>query len=297
MVVVKLMGGLGNQMFQYAFAKNLALKNNTSLKVDLSFLLDRTPRENFVFRDYDLDIFNLQADFISEDELIKFKAKKSQPFIDRLFLRKKESETFFLDEKNFHFDPTNLVNEKHIYVNGYWQTEKYFSEIEPLIRNDFKFKLPLNEIESELNRKIESTNSVCVNFRRTDFVHLKSSADTHGLTEMNYYQNAFELMHTRIDNPHFYIFSDDIDWCRENVKMDFPHSFVDHSYKGFKFSAYLRLMKNCKHFIIPNSTFAWWAAWLSDNEHKIVIAPRQWFKDQFLQSQTEDIFLENWIKL
>lgn len=297
MIVVKLMGGLGNQMFQYAFAKSLAIKNNTSLKIDLTFLLDRTPRENFVFRDYDLDIFNIEADFINESELANFKAKKSPSFIDRLFSRTIEPETIFLDEQNFHFDAANIVSGTNIYMNGYWQTEKYFQDIEAQIRKDFTFKYVFNEIENELNNQILHTNSVCVNFRRTDFVDLKSSADTHGLTEMAYYQNAVELVGKKIDNTHFYIFSDDIDWCKENVKIDFPVIFVDHVYKGFKFSAYLQLMKNCKHFIIPNSTFAWWAAWLSENEDKLVIAPQKWFKDQVLQSQTEDILPRKWIKL
>jgi hypothetical protein len=297
MVVVKLMGGLGNQMFQYAFAKKLALKNNTSLKIDLSFLLDRSPRENFVFRDYDLDIFNLEVDFINAEELMNFKSKKERSFIDYLLLKASKPQTVFLDEKNFHFEKANVIDEENAYLSGYWQTEKYFSDIESQIRKDFEFKYSLSAFENELNNQINGTNSVCVNFRRTDFVDVKGSAETHGLTEMSYYKRAVELISKQIDNPHFYIFSDDIEWCKDNVKIDFPITFVDHSYKGHKFSTYLQLMKNCKHFIIPNSTFAWWAAWLCQNDQKLVIAPKRWFKDQALQNQTEDILPEKWFKL
>lgn len=297
MIIVKLMGGLGNQMFQYAFAKNLAVKNNTSLKVDLSFLLDRTPRENFVFRDYDLDIFDLEIARVSEEELSGLLNPPSLSRFKRLFSSKQQSPYLLIKEKQFNFDPSTIVTNDNVYLEGYWQTEKYFSNISNEIRKDFSFKHPLSREEYLFNRQIESTNSVCVNFRRADFVHLKNSAETHGATEMSYYENAIEVMAQKVENPHFFIFSDDIEWCMENVKINFRTTFVSHFFKGFKFSSYLQLMKNCKHFIIPNSTFAWWAAWLSMNENKIVIAPKRWFNDDTLQNQTNDIIPDNWIRL
>lgn len=296
MIVVKLMGGLGNQMFQYAFAKNLAIKNNTVLKVDLSFLLDRTPRENFIFREYDLGIFKLNVEQIEKDQLQKFLSPGSQSFFDR-FLGKKKIDTQTIKEQFFYFDAANISINENIYLEGYWQTEKYFKEIESIIKNDFSFRYPLSELETTLNDQILFTNSICVNFRRTDFVNLKNSADTHGVTEMDYYEQAVALITDKVSDPHFYIFSDDIEWCKENVKLDYPMTFVDHQYKGVKFSSYLQLMKNCKHFIIPNSTFAWWAAWLAENENKVVIAPKNWFKDEILQNQTDDIIPTGWISI
>lgn len=296
MIVVKLMGGLGNQMFQYAFAKNLAIKNNTVLKVDLSFLLDRTPRENFIFREYDLGIFNLNVEQIKKDELQQFLAPRRQSFFDRV-LGKKKIDTQIIKEQFFYFDATNISTKENIYIEGYWQTEKYFKEIESTIKNDFSFQYPLSELETTLNNQIRSTNSICVNFRRTDFVNLKNSADTHGVTEMDYYEHAIQLIAEKVYEPHFYIFSDDIEWCKENIKLNYPMTFVDHQYKGIKFSSYLQLMKNCKHFIIPNSTFAWWAAWLAENENKVVIAPKNWFKDEILQNQTDDIIPTGWISI
>ena len=294
MIVVKLMGGLGNQMFQYAFGKNLAIKNNTHLKVDTAFLLDRTPREGFVFRDFDLDIFTLKADTVAENEVEEF--KRSKPFFSRL-LSGGNSNTTIINEKVFHFDPSAVVMNKNSYASGYWQSEKYFQEIEAIIRKEFSFKTALNEFESELNSEILNTNSVCINFRRTDFVHVKNSADTHGATELSYYENAIQLITSKVENVHFFIFSDDIEWCKLNVKTNFPTTFVGHEYKGEKFSSYFQLMINCKHFIIPNSTFAWWAAWLSQNENKIVIAPKRWFLDVNLQNASMDIFPSSWIQL
>ena len=232
MIVVKLMGGLGNQMFQYAFGKNLAIKNNTHLKVDTAFLLDRTPREGFVFRDFDLDIFTLKADTVVENEVEEF--KRSKPFFSRL-LSGGNSNTTIINEKVFHFDPCAIVMKKNCYASGYWQSEKYFQEIEAIIRKEFTFKTALNEFESELNSEIRNTNSVCINFRRTDFVHVKNSADTHGATELSYYENAIQLITSKVKNVHFFIFSDDIEWCKENFKIDFPITYVGHEFKGKKF--------------------------------------------------------------
>ena len=298
MIVVKLMGGLGNQMFQYAFAKNLSIKNNTSLKIDLSFLLDRSPRENFIFRDFDLDIFNINFEVVQENEIENgslFNASKG--LLSSLFSKKKSLEDFKLIEEHFYFEKKNIKEDKDIYLEGYWQSEKYFLENEKTIRKEYNFKYSLSEAEVKLNNLLSQVESVCVNFRRTDFLDLKNSADTHGVVEYDYYIKAIDLIAKRIKSPHFFIFSDDIEWCKENVKITYPITFVEHSFKGEKFSSYLQLMKNCKHFIIPNSTFAWWAAWLSESKDKIVIAPNNWFKDPTLQSQTSDIIPSSWIKL
>jgi hypothetical protein len=298
MIVVKLMGGLGNQMFQYAFAKNLSIKNNTSLKIDLSFLLNRSPRENFIFRDFDLDIFESNYDFVTEEEVDKAAIfNSSKGIVSKLFSKKQTKLDVQLIEQHFYFEASNIKKDQDIYLDGYWQSEKYFLENEVSIRADFKFKHPLSEIEKKMNEIIVHTNSVCVNFRRTDFLDLKNSADTHGVIDYGYYEQAIQRIVENVKSPHFFIFSDDIEWCKENVKITHPITFVEHSFKGEKFSSYLQLMKNCKHFIIPNSTFAWWAAWLSESKDKMVIAPNNWFKDPTLQSQTSDIIPSSWIKL
>ena len=292
------MGGLGNQMFQYAFARNLSLKNNTNLKADLAFLLDRTPRENFVFRDYDLDIFNLRLDAASEHD---FKLFNYQPtsLVDKIYY--KTIRTIVspqkIVEQQFNFNHTNKITSKNIYLEGYWQTEKYFEENEKIIRNDFTFKNPLSDGENELNKIIQSSTSVCVNFRRTDFVTLPNTSQTHGVPSMDYYHFAIKIISEKVNNPHFFVFSDDMEWCINNFKIEYPVTYVTHEFKGNKFSSYLQLMKNCKHFIIPNSTFAWWAAWLSDNPGKNIVAPKQWFADKKLQNQSQDISPSSWIRI
>ncbi len=292
MIVVKLQGGLGNQMFQYACAKMLATKYGVPLNLDLEFLLDRTPRENFVFRNYDLDIFTVRPSIISEEDKNKLLQKPSN-FIQRL--TKIKYNTFV--EKQFNFDEAVMTIGPNTYLDGYFQSEKYFVHIKDEIKKEFTFKQEFSELENSLYNEIKSKNAICVNFRRADYINLQASADMHGVVEMDFYRNSIQQLASKVDNPTFYVFSDDISWCQQNFSIDYPCTFVDYRFKGEKFASYFQLMIACKHFIIPNSTFAWWAAWLSETTETIVITPRKWFANQAMQAQATDIIPERWIKM
>ncbi len=284
------MGGLGNQMFQYAFGRTLAIKLNKKLVLDVDFLLDRTPRSNFVFRDFDLDIFRLDTfDFFEEKLKEKFHKK-------RLFSRGKID----LIEHGFnHQDFGQLSKSYRYYIDGYWQSYKYFDEISDVIKNEFRFKESLNFKQKDLLNRIQRSTSICINFRRADFVSIDSAIQTHGTPSISYYHNALLFLTENIGKDiELFIFSDDVEWCKANFKTNYPMFFVDHqTYKGDRFSAYLNLMTNCKHFIIPNSTFAWWGAWLSSNPSKCVITPEKWFADEKIQSQTQDLRPSSWLML
>ena len=249
MVVVQLMGGMGNQMFQYAFGKRLAFENNLPLKLDLNFLLDRTPRENFVFRDYDLDIFNLEASILTEEERALFLQPagriKTWLGIEKGVKR--------VQENGPAYNNDYLVQAKRIFAVGYWQSEKYFDGIKTDLLRDFTFRNSLNAAQRQLLEQVNEQVSVCMNFRRTDYVDVKGSAETHGFTGMEYYSKAVDYLKDKLGEFCLYVFSDDIDWCRQNVSFDVPTTFVGHEFKGVKFAAYLELMIACKHFIIPNS--------------------------------------------
>ena len=290
MVVVKLMGGLGNQMFQYAFGITVATKLQKNLVLDVDFLLDRSPKSNFVYRDFDLDIFQLNSyGFYDVEHKEKFKKKT-------LFSKG----SFVFLEKGFHFQEFDRVLKfSKVYLEGYWQSYKYFEGIEGLIRQEFTFKQTLNPIQQELLDQIKSTKSICVNFRRTDFVTIPTAIQTHGVPSLRYYKDALSALTDVIGTDvSLFIFSDDIDWCKANFQTNYPAYFVDHAtYKGDRFSVYLNLMSHCKHFIIPNSTFAWWGAWLSTNPSKLVFTPEKWFSDELLQNQTYDLRPSSWITL
>jgi hypothetical protein len=293
MIVVKLMGGLGNQMFQYALGKSLSRRLHTSFKLDLGFLLDRTPRENFVFRNYDLDVFCLQAQIATPTETNAFIPKKPNGPVGKTLekIKSKIDPYKYFYEPHFHYAAEVFNLPKNTYLDGYWQSPKYFDRIEAEIRKDFEFKHPLPEAANSLAQHISQENSVCINVRRQDFLN----NSFHGVCDMKYFNPAIKIMSSKVDSPHFFIFSDDPQWCIENFKLDAPVTFVGHEFKGPKFSDYLRLMALCKHYIIPNSSFAWWATWLNPDKNKIVIAPQIWFADE--KWDPKDLIPATWTRV
>ena len=292
MIIVKLGGGLGNQMFQYAFAKYLSLKHTTVLKVDTKELNKRTnPSKSFVFRNYDLDIFNLKIEVASQQEVNKFKRlpfRLPDKILSKLIGYKKG----YIAEPHFHFSERCFAAPGNSYLEGYWQSEKYFSSINETLRiNDFSFKQQIGSNTQELMSQIDNCNAVCLNVRRGDFV----TNSFHGTCSIQYFKKAAELITAQINNPHFFVFSDEIEWCKENLRLNNHTTYVGHEYAGNKFQDYLRLMAACKHFIIPNSSFAWWAVWLNTNKQKIVIVPKNWFSDKTIN--TTDLMQSGWIVL
>ena len=291
MIVVKLQGGLGNQLFQYAIGKSLSLHYDTQLFLDLTHLLDRTPTKDFVFRGYDLDMFNLEDVAFFNDKIKAKFWKKS--WIRSVFF----SSPIYYKEKGFHFDEALFTLKKgNIYLDGYWQSQKYFGKYESILRSKIKFHNHLTFEQTKLIEDLRLNNSICVNFRRTDYVELMSANKVHGVTPIGFYHKSLQQIKEKTNDVFkIYVFSDDIEWCRKNFIIDDAIYFVEHElYKGDRFSTYLELMSNCKYFIIPNSTFAWWAAWISNAKGENIYVPYQWFKDETLQSQTKDLIPETW---
>ncbi len=293
MIVAKLMGGMGNQMFQYAFGKYLAVTNNTTLKLDTHFLLDRTPhKEFFVFRDYDLDIFNLQAEFATAAECAVLTQRLPLVLPNKVLNKLLGVKKTYVIEPHFHFSETCFSAGDNSYIEGYWQSEKYFAPIKKLLKeNDFSFNQPMSDTAAQLANEINNCHSVCVNIRRADFV----VTAFHGTCSPEYYRQGEEIICSKISNPHYFVFSDEIDWCRENIKFNGPVTYVGHEYAGPKFQDYLRLMALCQHFIIPNSSFAWWAVWLNNNADKVVVAPQRWFNDA--NWNPKDLIPKEWIAI
>jgi hypothetical protein len=291
MIIVRFKGGMGNQMFQYALGRALSIKYNVPLGFDLSYLLDTTPRLNFTFRNFDLDIFNIKGEIVPS---------KKVPFVNRIFKGKVGQVFDYMRryfsfgkgiERSWYFDKSILDIGPDAYLDGYWQSQKYFENIADIIRSDFtlKNKLPIN-IEN-LKEVIKKENSLCIHIRRGDYVGNKS----HEIVGEEYYKKAIEKMKTLTKIDKIYVFSDDIKWCEENMKFDIPVMFVGNEYAGKKAEGHMALMSACKHFIIPNSTFAWWSAYLSESKNKIVIVPIKWFP--WTIKNDNDIVPEGWIKV
>jgi hypothetical protein len=290
MIIVKLMGGLGNQMFQYAFGRHLQERHHTTLKFDTSEFELTTGGLGFVPRKYDLDIFGIEVEVASAHEVSGFRDRVGSPVVDKLLNRilgRKKSYIFELPVFNFVEERYNAPD--NTYFEGYWQSQKYFADVEEIIRQEFTFRDPLQPNSVELLAQIEASNSVCVNVRRGDFV----TNERHGWYGTDYFARGEAIIAERTSDHCFYVFSDDIEWCVENLRFERPTTFVSHDYAGRKFQDYLRLMAACRHFIIPNSSFAWWAVWLNEDSEKIVVAPERWTNVSTLD--TRDLYQPGWI--
>lgn len=280
MIIVEIIGGLGNQMFQYAFGRALSLKNNTDLKLDISAF------DKYKLHNYNLNKFNIVENLADKNEVEGLKYNK-------YFWIKKKSKSY-VEEPKFNFSKELLELPENVYLKGYFQSEKYFLPIRETLLQDFMPKGALSTKNNEMLEKITSSNSVSLHVRRGDYANNANTMKVHGLCSLDYYQKAVDYISSKVDNPHFFLFSDDPEWVKGNLKLDYLTTIVDIN-SGDDGIFDMNLMKNCKHNIIANSSFSWWGAWLNQNMQKIVIAPEKWFNDSPLD--TKDVVPENWVKL
>jgi hypothetical protein len=278
-VTIRTMGGFGNQAFMYALSVALKALGN-EVFIERSWF-DHQPQ-----RAWALDRFNTEIQFgpirgqcVQEGNL-RFHSE---------FLKKYEQDT-------------TLV--------GYWQCEKYFAGVGDQVRKDLTLKNPPSEKTLAVAREIENSNSVCLHIRRTDSLSAQGLKN-HGVCPQSYYQRAASYIATRTSSPHFFIFSDDIEWCKRNINVfGYPATFVDHNSTGVTEDAQhevrktdsgteeqdLFLMSCCKHAITANSSFSWWGAWLQQNPEKIVVSPKAWFATGSPHDGS-DIPCETWVRL
>lgn len=282
MIIVELTGGLGNQMFQYACGRRLSLKLGAELK---TFFVPTSKRSR---RKYELDCFNVVSTPALEEDVRSYYPKNRYL---RFFVRNIFKPKNFIKQKGFHFESSILEQRDGVYLCGYWQSEKYFEDVEEQIRKDFIFKESPDSKNKELLNEIKKTNSFSVHVRRQDYVRALSASKMHGFVGEDYYQKAVVYIKSTTKNPTFFVFSDDIEWCKNNLRLNGPTHFVDFN-KGDKSYKDLRLMSECKNDIIANSSFSWWGAWLNRSDKKMVIAPKIWFRDKNLN--TKDLIPKDW---
>jgi len=297
MIIVNLKGGLGNQMFQYAIGYCLSKKKNTSLYFDTRLMEEHkiNPPPRNVPRDYDLDVFDIEKKLVKKKDLFKLLLFSNNYRIRKfitIILDKFSLFAFY--EKNRLYDQRILISKyKNLYLDGLWQSEKYFKDNREEILKIYNFdKIKNNKKNIDFLNKINFNKSICLNVRRTDFINNPE----HNLVNMEYYKKAVQKIQSIIGNDiELYIFSDDLDWCKNNFSFIDKKYFIEHSLAGYKFYNYLYLMSNFKNFIIPNSSFAWWAAWLSKKNDKVVIVPEKW--SGLVNQKFIDIIPQNWIKI
>jgi len=288
MIVARITGGLGNQMFQYAIAKALAKNSNDTFKLDLSFY----PKQNL--RKYELNQFNIEESIATEQECVEFRGKEG--FVlkikRKLGLPVKRPYSYYKEKQISVFD-NNISNKKgNIYLDGCWQNEKYFKSIRNEILKDFTLKGDISSEAKKYLEDIKRSQSVSLHVRRGDYVQNTHTNSVHGTCSEAYYQKAIKHIEKNIDNPNFYIFSDDIAWCKENFDFLENKFFVDDTKSAFDD---MELMKNCKHNIITNSTFSWWGSWMNGGNKKIVVAPKIWFESEGCKHL--NISLNEWVRI
>ncbi|CAM4096828.1 alpha-1,2-fucosyltransferase [Gillisia limnaea] len=294
-VIIKLVGGLGNQMFQFAIAKIIAEKEKSEVLVDITFYTELTENTKKFPRHFSLGIFNSSFAIASKKEIDYFtKLSNFNKFKKKLGLN---YPTIF-HESSFNFKAQVLELKAPIYLNGYFQSFRYFLGKEYVIRKIFKFPdEALDKDNDNIKRKIIGKTSVSLHIRRGDYVNNKKTQQFHGNCTIDYYQSAIAYLSSKLTDFNLIFFSDDIHWVRQqfknisNQKIYVSGNLNHNSWKD------MYLMSLCDHNIIANSSFSWWGAWLNKNPEKIIIAPKRWFADTEQDKNSIDLIPSEWYRI
>ncbi len=302
MIIVRISGGLGNQLFQYATARSITHKLNRKLFVDDSWykdiekIEDRTNSNATTKRDFLLQKLNIESQVINPFYLnwvkrLEVRAPNNRffSFLKRYPLNSLSYTT--INQMNYSWEL--IANSKKVILTGYWQNDDIIEDYRDSLISESKPKHPISKANNHFLKSILSGNSVALHFRRGDYVSKPLSRKVHAVCSNDYYYKGIEFLQKNINDLRFFIFSDDIRWVKNN--FDFKKNLTYISNSGPEFE-HLYLMSQCKHQITANSTFSWWAAWLNDNPEKIVITPEYWYYDTKLNETTIRI-PRNWIKI
>lgn len=277
MIIVKLSGGLGNQMFQYAAGVALSKKLESKLYMDLGWFNEVSENPELTNRVYELAGFGINPASIS--------------LLDKLSYRLNPPRVF--REESFNYNPAFKGLHGNTILDGYWQSYKYFEDYREDILKVFSFPDQVSIENQELLRKVSGSDSISIHVRRGDYT-TKAGRNFHGLIPLTYYTKALTQICKKANYPSLFIFSDDIEWCKRNVRYGLPTTYIDGNSPNNGVED-MRLMSACKHSIIANSSFSWWAAWLNTNPSKIVIAPKKWFADKTIG--TKDLVPPKWKRI
>lgn len=317
MIVSRIKGGLGNQIFQYAIGKRLALKHNTEHYLDLTLMKDYNLRKVEIFK------FNIASKPLKKAHLLylyppsffyhfynykilrklipgfynSFSHMEQGLFRNALaegsHMKDKSPLSRILVEKFYHFDSEVLKAPNNILIMGYFLSEKYFHDIRDVLIKELTLKATLNCQNKKFESLILKNNSVSVHIRRGDYLN-KNNISVFTNLPLNYYKNSIDVICKKLSDPSFVFFSDDIEWVRENFKwLNFPKFYIEGNDANPEID--LHLMKLCQHNITANSTFSWWGAWLNENPGKIVLTPYNWFN--LPNHSQKDLVPDNWVKI
>jgi len=302
-VIVKLMGGLGNQLFQYATGKALAERHGASLKVDLSWY-ERDDRQGA----FQLDRFLFAFEVVTPEEIKRLKHGTSsvisllrhygQDQIAGHLFSVTHGSTLpqnltYYPERAIDFDPAVMDLSGDVYLDGFWQCENYFHSLRRELLSGFQLRDEIDKKNRDILTSITSSGSVCLHIRRGDYLSDSSATRIHGICSPAYYERAITYLKDVLHNPTFFIFSNDPAWVRERFDLGTRFVSVENNQGAGYMDLYL--MKHCNHFVIANSTFSWWGAWLSEAKDNVVIGPKQWFSSK--EYNDADRMPASWVRM
>jgi hypothetical protein len=292
MIISHIIGGLGNQMFQYALGRSRSLELDVPLKLHVSDFAGYGLHNGFELG----HVFS--GDFLpaADDEVRSVLGWRRSWACRRILINRRAAALrgpHLIVEPRFGYWPGIAETTDNCFLVGNWQSEKYFKNVESTIRADLNFRHPPNSRNQEWMSRIGDCQSVSLHVRRGDYATHARTRAVLGILPLDYYRAAIDFVAGRTESPELFIFSDDIPWAREHLDIPFPCHYIDHN-KGPESYNDMRLMSVCRHHIIANSSFSWWGAWLNPAPDKIVVAPRRWFANGW---SIEDLIPAAWVSL
>lgn len=294
MIYLNIQGGLGNQMFQYAAANALARQKKTNIGICLDKINRVAVDPDFTERPFELErVFRLQNVKFVQSKAFEYIVNPDKTFLQKIKMKLRSASFFY--EKNLRYDPAIQNVTSETYLEGYFQSSKYFSNYEKEVLQNFQFRLEPSQKTIEVLDQIRDMNSVAVHVRRGDYIEKTGNLNTHGVCPAEYYHAATREFEEN-DDTCFVVVSDDPQWVKSNLNLGPKTIYVDWN-SGDNSWQDMLIISRCKHAIIANSSFSWWGAMLNSNPDKKVVAPARWFADNTLQEQTADLIPTSWIKI
>lgn len=285
MIVIEASGGLGNQMFQYALYKKLESMNK-DVALDTSFF-----RSKQNLRELEIGVFGVQYKSITDDEAACIRGYGYQDTIfDKIRYKLLPKKYSIYRDKIEMFQP-EIMEMDNVYLSGYWQCEKYFNDIRSVILKEYTFPEQARSKTEDLCKEIQHNNSISIHVRRSDYLEEQNLKVYGNICTEKYYKNAVAYMEKHVKEPHYYVFTDDVEWTKDFFAGS-RYTIVDQN-RGKDAYVDMFLMSQCKHNIIANSSFSWWGAWLNENPDKIVVSPNKWLNNH----KEAAIFCDDFIRI
>lgn len=291
MIITNVIGGLGNQMFQYACGRALSIRTGQPLRIAVDQFSGYSLHRGLELK----SVFGLEVAQATKAELKQVLGWQAASSLRRLIGRPSMAwmaGRYWCSEPHFKYWPGINEVQAPAYLHGYWQSARYFDDVEDQIRKDFCFRTPWDANDRAVVERMRAQPSISLHVRRGDYTHAKNRS-VYALCDVDYYRDAIRAIRQRVPDARIYAFSDDPDWVDAQLRAECgPMEIVSHNVG--RSGNDMRLMSQADHHIIANSSFSWWGAWLNPSPHKIVIAPSRWFVND---TDDRDLIPSSWIRI